>query len=410
MLKWLLLDLNSFFASCEQQADPNLRGKPVAVVPMMTDSTSVIAASYEAKLKGIKTGTRVGDAKKMCPGLILRSGNHRLYTEYHHRIVAAVEEILPVKKVLSIDEVACELIGRERIFENAKAIAQKMKDHVRAKVGDGIKSSVGIGPNILIAKMASDMQKPDGLILITKDLIREKMGHLPIEDIPGVGRQMKIKLNAKGYRLVGDLMNVPEHQLRKHWGSIWGLRVAKELQGEDMAFCNSRPQNSFSHEHVLPPEFRTLEKSFQVTIKLLLKAATRVRREKLKASGVTLNIRFTDQTRFENEISFTETDDSQFLMLQLKRLWQPLFSNNANEKPIKVGIVLTNLSNGPNQLSFFDDAKVTQRNEALDLINEKYGANTLYMASTKEVLKTAKTRISFSHVPALSDEFDEGTF
>ncbi|MBC7420669.1 MAG: hypothetical protein H7328_08070 [Bdellovibrio sp.] len=408
MLKWLLFDLNSFFASCEQQEDPSLRGKPVAVVPMLTDSTSVIAASIQAKIFGIKTGTRVGDAKKMCPGLILRSGNHRIYTQYHHKILAAVEEILPIKKVLSIDEVACELIGRERILENATVIAQRMKDHVRKVVGSEIKSSVGIGPNILIAKMASDMQKPDGLIIIPKDLIRTKMGHLPIEAIPGVGRQMKIKLNAKGYKIVSDLMNVPEHELRKHWGSIWGLRVAKELQGEDMMFRESSPQNSFSHEHVLPPEYRTLEKSFQIMIKLLLKAATRARREKLKAGGLGMSIRFTDRSRFENEISFLETDDTQFFMAQLRKLWQPLFASAAQERPMKVGIVLTDLTDGPDQLSFFDSPKAAQRNEAMDIINDRFGANTLFIASTKEVLNTAKTRISFSHVPSLNDEFDAG--
>lgn len=407
MLKWLLFDLNSFFASCEQQENPALRGRPVAVVPMLADSTSVIAASIEAKKLGIKTGTRVSDARKMCPGLIFRTGNHRTYTQYHYRILEAVKEILPIKKVLSIDEVACELIGRERTAENAKLIAQRMKDHVRFKVGNEITSSVGVGPNILVAKMASDMQKPDGLIMINKEQIREKMGSLPIEAIPGVGRQMKLKLNAKGFYRVGDLMDVPEHALRKHWGSIWGLRIAKELQGEDMAFRESKPPNSFSHQHVLPPEFRSLEKSFQVTIKLLLKAAARARHEKLKVGGVSLNIRFTDRSRYENEISFLETDDAQFLMLQLKRLWQPLFAQGAAERPMKVEIVLTDLSQGPSQLSFFDDAKSTRRNEALDLINERYGANTLFTASTKDVLKTAKTRISFSHIPSLTDEFDE---
>ena len=150
MLKWLLFDLNSYFASCEQQADPSLRGKPIAVVPMITDSTCVIAASYEAKKFGIKTGTRVGDAKKMCPGLILKTGNHKLYTEFHHKIIKAVEDVLPIKKVLSIDEVACEFIGREREYETAKAIAQKMKDHVRAVVGSEIKSSVGIGWRLIL--------------------------------------------------------------------------------------------------------------------------------------------------------------------------------------------------------------------------------------------------------------------
>lgn len=403
MLKWLLFDLNSYFASCEQQEDPRLRGKPVAVVPTMTDSTSVIAASYEARKFGVKTGVRVGDAKKMCPGLILKTGNHKLYTEYHHKIIEAVEEILPIKKVLSIDEVACELIGRERSFENARRIAQEMKDHVRRKVGSEIKSSVGIGPNILIAKIASDMQKPDGLVLVPTHQILEKIGPLPISDLPGVGPQMKYRLNAQGYFTIADFIKAPEQELRKHWGSIWGLRVSRELAGEDIAYNKNSIQNSISHQHVLPPNLRTLEKSFLVATKLLMKAAARLRDEKLKARRLSVYVKSVDGTRFENSVSFNDTNDSAFLVNELKKLWKI----QSLKKPIKVAVALSDLVDGPEQLSLFDNPKTKNINQALDTINERFGANTLFIASTKEVLSSAKTRISFNHIPSLSDEFDE---
>ena len=404
MLKWLLFDLNSYFASCEQQENPFLRGKPVAVIPTMSDNTSVIAASYEAKKFGIKTGTRVADAKKMCSGLILKTGNHKLYTEYHHKIIKAVEEVLPIKKVLSIDEVACELIGRECQFETARQIAQKMKDHVRHLVGSEIKSSVGIGPNILIAKIASDMQKPDGLVLVPSSQILEKIGPLPIEDLPGVGRQMKLRLNAKGYYKIADFIKVPEQELKKHWGSIWGLRISRELAGEDIAYNKNPNQNSISHQHVLPPNLRTVENSFLVLTKLLLKAAARLRDEKLKARHLSIYVKCLDDTRFESGVSFIDTDDSYFLLKELKKIW----TIQANKKPIKVEIALSDLISGPSQMSLFDNPKTNQINSALDLINSKYGSNTLFIASTKEVLGTAKTRISFNHIPKLNDEFDDG--
>lgn len=403
MLKWLLFDLNSYFASCEQQEDPSLRSKPVAVVPMITDSTCVIAASYEAKKCGIKTGTRVGDAKKMCPGLILKSGNHKLYTEYHHKIIKAVEEVLPIKKVLSIDEVACELIGRERTIEKARQIAQEMKDHVRHVVGSEIKSSVGIGPNILIAKIASDMQKPDGLVIVPSGQILEKIGKLPIQDLPGVGVQMKYRLNAKGYFTIADFMKTPEQELRKHWGSIWGLRISRELAGEDIAYNKNPLQNSVSHEHVLPPNLRTPEKSFLVLTKLLMKAAARIRDEKLKARRLSVYIKFMDDTRFENSVTFSDSDDSAFLLRELKKL----FKIQGNQRPIKVAITLSDLLNGPAQMSLFDNPKSNSINHALDSINSKFGANTLFVASTKDVLDSAKTRISFNHIPAVTDEFGD---
>lgn len=403
MLKWILFDLNSFFASCEQQEDPSLRGKPVAVVPTMANTTSVIAASYEAKKFGIKTNTMVADAKKMCPGLILKTGNHKLYTQYHHRIVKAVEEVLPIKKVLSIDEVACELIGRERDFNSAKKLAQDMKDHVRAVVGSEIKSSVGIGPNILLAKIASDMQKPDGLVIIEKNQILEKIGNLPIEDIPGIGRQMKQRFNLKGFFKISDLMKLPDQELRKQWGSIWGLRISRELQGEDLAWRSESAQKSFSHQHVLPPDLRTPEKALQVILKLVAKAGARLREEKVKAGRLSVYVKCRDDFRFEDSIGFSPTDDSGFLLKQA----QQLYKLPTSKKPIKVAIVVSSLTEGPSQMSFFDNPKSSQINQALDSINTKFGPNTLYMANTQSVLSSAKTRIAFNHIPKLSDEFDD---
>lgn len=401
-IRYLLFDLNSFFASCEQQMNPRLRGKPVAVVPMVTNSTSVIAASIEAKRFGIKTGTKVGDAKKMCPGIVLIEGHHRNYTEFHHQICAAVEEVLPIKKVLSIDEMVCEFIGSERAPQKALQIAQNMKDHVRHKVGSELRSSVGIGPNILIAKIASDMQKPDGLVLIKASEISLKIGHLPIEAIPGIGRRMKAHLNTQGFFKISDLLKVSEPELRRHWKSIWGLRVAHELRGKEFAFKDSPEQKSISRQHVLPPNFRNTTSAFQVCLKLLMKAQVTLRKEKQKTTGLSVFIRYIEHDRFENSIYFSPTHDFSFLSEQLKFLWSTV---DCKLKPIKVCVVLSGLTSGAEQLSFFDDPKSSKRNEALDLINSKFGPNTLYLASTQAVLETGKTRIAFKHIPDKDDEF-----
>src|SRR6185312_6972897 len=110
-MNWLFVDLNSYFASVEQQVRPELRGRPVGVVPAMVDTTCCIAASYEAKAFGVRTGTIVADAKKMCPDIVLVEGRHELYTEFHHKVVEAVETCVPVTAVCSIDEMACRLMG-----------------------------------------------------------------------------------------------------------------------------------------------------------------------------------------------------------------------------------------------------------------------------------------------------------
>ena len=130
-VNWLFLDLNAFFASCEQQDDPALRGKPIIVAQMLADSTSAIAASYEAKAFGIKTGTRVSEAKRLCPSVIVVQAKHQRYSHYHERILEAVETCIPVEKVMSIDELACKLAGKERQIPVARELAVKIKRTIR---------------------------------------------------------------------------------------------------------------------------------------------------------------------------------------------------------------------------------------------------------------------------------------
>ena len=136
-VQWLFLDLNAFFASCEQQKNPALRGQPVIVVQTLTDSAVAIAASYAAKAFGIKTGTLVRDARQLCPAVVPVQANHRLYTEYHERILKAVDTCLPVEKVCSIDEMACTLMGCERQVPAARELAGKVK-RCLARAGWGV--------------------------------------------------------------------------------------------------------------------------------------------------------------------------------------------------------------------------------------------------------------------------------
>lgn len=401
-LSWLLVDLNSFFASCEQQDNPALRGKPIAVVPMFAENTSCLAASYEAKKFGVKTGTKVFEARKMCPGIQFVCTGHRKYVEYHRRIVEAVHKVCPVEKVLSIDEMVCRLIGREQEYDNAIIIAKKIKQVILDEVGECLTSSVGLGPNICIAKIASDMQKPNGLVAIPKEQILEKIGPLDVQVISGVGYNMKYRLNQKGFYKVRDLLKISERELQKVWGSIIGLRLAKELRGEDFQRAASK-SDAFSHEHVLPPDLRTKEAAYQIIQKLLFKGCARLREAQRRARGVGISVRFLDGSRFEKTIQFQDSDDGFFMMKQL----DPYYSRMENKKPVKVGIVLFNLTDpGVEQFSFFDNQKSHKINKALDAINEKYGPNSIVSAGHLDVVGEAKARISFTHVPDLGQDFE----
>ena len=251
MVDWLYIDFNSFFASCEQQENPRLRGKPIAVVPMITDSTSCLAASYPAKAFGIKTGTKVSEAKKMCPGLILVPCHHATYTRYHHRAIEVIESCLPIHSVCSIDEICCELTGSHKNLEVAKEQCYKIKNALAEKLGISLTVSIGLGPNILLSKMAADMKKPDGLTWIERNELPHKLYPLKLRDIPGVGQKMEWRLNQQGIRTMEELLALNEQQMRAVWKSIVGARYYRLFKGESL-HTQRGEQKSLSHEHVLP--------------------------------------------------------------------------------------------------------------------------------------------------------------
>ena len=185
---FLHIDLNSFFASVEQQLHPEYRNRPLAVVPTMADTTCCIAASYEAKALGIKTGTQVGEAKKICPEIVLIAGNHDNYAEYSHKIAKAVERCCPVAHTPSIDEMVCQLIGREQQPPAARGRSRlAVKQAIKDDVGETLRCSIGMAPNRYLAKIASDMQKPDGLIGLLPSQLPRAIAHLELRDLPGVG-------------------------------------------------------------------------------------------------------------------------------------------------------------------------------------------------------------------------------
>ena len=412
---WLLVDLNSFFATCEQQDRPELRGKPVAVAPAGSDSATIIAASREAKVFGVKTGTLVGEARKLCPHIFLTAGNHRRYLEIHEQIVEAVDEICPVEKILSIDEMACQLIGRETEIENATRLAVAIKNNIRHRVGNCLTSSVGLGPNILVAKMASDLVKPDGLVVVPSEKIPDIFGNESISVIPGVGRQMKLKLEAYGLYKISDLLKLDPHQVRKLWGSIYGFRVAHELRGSFF----QRPENeqkSFSAEHVLPPQFRNLQSACHIGLKLLNKSMHRLRRNQRKCTSLEIYIKTKEQNSYSESLQFHPTDDrrqllSYYLQLekqlqyQIKKKQVHITNSTYMETPLKVSVVLAGLDTANvNQMSLFADPKAEKLNQALDEIYKKYGHQALMPASLLNLKADVKTRIAFQQIPDKSDE------
>lgn len=411
---YLILDFNSYFASVEQQENPKLRGKPVAVVPADTDTTCAIAASYEAKAFGVKTGTRIYEAKRMCPGLILVPARHDIYVEYHRRWLEEVNNHLPVLREMSIDEACCKMIGDECEEENALAIAQRMKAGIRKNVGDCMKTSIGIAPTLLLAKIASNLQKPDGLTVLRTEELPGRLLDLKLIDLTGIGRNMEAHLINAGVTSVADIWALTPQQARGVWGSINGERFWYELHGIEQPMIEHE-RRSIGHSRVLAPEMRDPEKARLVARALLLKAATRLRRYGLAAEGFGISIRPINGPRFAKEVKMPPTQDSFALLAELDRLWK-LFAAGCGPrtKLLKTSVFLFRLKSveARERDLFIERTKSGHTKgedlwHAVDKLGAKYGKNTVALGSQRDLsLQYLGAKIAFTRVPD-AEEFKE---
>ena len=419
-LRWLFLDLNSYFASVEQELQPRLRNRPIAVVPVMADTTCCIAASYEAKAFGVRTGTQVGDAKRLCLGIELVEARHEMYVGYHNKIVEAVESCVPVSSVMSIDEMACSLLGREQPLVAALDLARRVKETIKRDVGSTLRCSVGLAPNRYLAKIASDMEKPDGLIALTPDILKAALQNLVLRDLPGIGARMEKHLHARGIRTMEQLLELDRAALSDVWGGVGGEKLWYWLRGEDFNDRELEHQKSISHSHMLPPEFRTRDGAYAIAQKLLHKAAMRLRRDKLWATNITLAVKFAvpktqakklhysgiPQSGWSHGMTVIECQDNQTLVEALCKLWAELPTGDLYEKPFYVGVWLGNLvPDHLHTLSLFSsletESRRTRLSTTMDALNLKFGTDTLFPASMLLAKAAAPTRIAFTSIPDL---------
>ena len=405
----LYVDLNSFFASVEQQLRPELRGRPVGVLPVMADTTCCIAASIAAKRFGIKTGTPVWQARKLCKDIVFVQARPSTYVEIHHRIVAAVESCTPVSDVLSIDEMACELMGSDREEANAIRLGQQIKQAIYDQVGEVLHSSVGIAPNRFLAKTASNMQKPDGLVVIRQNELPGRLYGLKLGALTGIGRAMEQRLNQLGIRTVEQLCTASRETLRHAWGGIEGERFYAKLRGEVVASAPTQ-RSSIGHSHVLAPELRDPASALAVLNRLLHKAAMRLRHYGYCAGALSLHLSYiktgAGHARWADQARFAPHADTLRFNPVLAELWQ--------RRPpdpgaiLKIGITLTELvKHSQVTRDLFDpDDRHEILNNVLDRINQRYGPNTLYFGGAHSGRGAAPMRIAFSHVPELQVEND----
>jgi DNA polymerase-4 len=396
-LNHLFLDMNSFFASVEQQDHPWLRGQPIAVAPVKAETTCCIAASYEAKRFGVKTGTPVHEARRLCSGIIVREARPHRYIAVHHQILEAVDTCVPIENVLSIDEMNARLLGEQRTEPVARRLAVQVKAAIAERVGTHLRCSIGLGPNLLLAKVAAEMQKPDGLTVIHTEELPQRLHGLELGDFPGIGPNMERRLRARGIQTVEQLCGLSITE----WNAVWGSRIHAErwwrrLRGEDLPDPPTR-RSSVGHSHVLPPQSRNETGAWTITAALLQKAAIRLRSVNCWTSSLSLSVSYIGQPGWSEACRLRPCQDTLTLLRALRDIWQ----RKPPGKLLKVGVVLGDLHESHNTTLplFEEDRRLRDLATTMDDVQARFGLRAISFGSLFAAPSEIPTRIAFTRVP-----------
>jgi len=377
----LFIDFDSFYASVEQQDNPEYRGKPVIVVPVVSDYTCAIAASYQAKRLGVKTGTRVKTAKEKIPGLFVCGARPKRYVEVHNQIVEILSQHFKKIQVLSIDEMACE-INEDDDFD-CEMIAALLKLEIQERLGEHITCSIGVAQNVFLSKVAADMDKPNGFTALGQKA-QEQLKTLGLTDLPGIAEKMESRLNKSRIKTIEDLFNTEELKLKKAWGSIIGARWYHMIRGSlqcDYGLSDNEIPKSFGHTHVLPPNKRDDAGSFEVFEALLFKGLERLNKHRIGAKRVSIYLswRNTETKRRGtykkvSPIAIASMDYTYWSMIA-NELWKQLPPLDLRAIPLLVGIRFTRTMKQEDinlqlfDLDFFPQYEVKEMYEVPDRIS-----------------------------------------
>ena len=343
----LFIDFDSFYASVEQQDNIFYRDKPLIVVPCVSDYTCAIAASYEAKRIGIKTGTKVRDAKVKASNLIVVEARPKRYVEVHNQIIEILYKHFTNIQILSIDEMACEIDESDDF--DCEIIAGLLKFDLQEALGEKITCSIGVARNVFLSKVAADFNKPNGFTSFGEDA-ENKLKSLDLTDLPGIAEKMETRLNKSKIKTIEDLLSFDELKLKKAWGSIIGARWWHMIRGSlqcDYGQCHNEIPKSFGHTHVLPPEKRDDAGAFEVFESLLYKSIERLNKNRVAAKRVSIYLSWRNTLtkrrgtfKSVSPISIASMDYAYWTQIALN-LWQELPELDINSIPLLVGVRFT---------------------------------------------------------------------
>jgi len=398
-LNWMLIDMNSYFASVEQHLRPELRGRMIGVIPVESENTCVIAASHNAKRCGVKTGTRVRDARQLCPEIVLVKARPDLYVKMHHAILRSVDQCLPIHKVYSIDEWAIRLLGDEQKREKAITLGYRIKQQLLKDFSPWLTCSIGIAPTRLLAKIASELKKPDGLTVLEPSELPGKLEHLSLDDLCGIGHGMLTRLNAHGIQSISDLWALGRQRAIQVWGSVAGGDWWAGFHGVDELELSTR-RRSMSHANVLDPKFRNAEGAYGIMVRLLCRLGARLRHEDYFAQCLRVHMKNVRGSYWQEEITLPCVQDTPTLLEQFQKLWRQ--RTPGSDPPIKVGVEVAGLlpaAQVPGSL-FNEMEKPRRVSLAIDKINQRWGASTIYFGSMHGFRHHMDDKIAFGRIPS----------
>lgn len=390
----LHIDMDAFFAAIEQRDHPEYRGKPVVVGadPREGKGRGVVSTcSYEAREYGIHSAMPISQAYKRCPHAIYLHGRMERYQEASRSVMKILDDFSAIVEPLSIDEAFLDISGCIRLLGSPEKIAKNMKKRIRDELG--LTASVGIAPTKFVAKIASDHEKPDGLVIVSDAQVESFLRPLPISRMWGVGKKTQPVLEKLGIHTIGDLADYPQDKIVKKLGKS-GLQYWRLAHGIDPRdVVRHGDAKSMSQETTFSADTDDVEKIEHTLFFLCTDLSRLLRNEGIAGRTVTLKIRLEDFTTFTRSESHCDLIDGSN---DIYKIIIKLFRNfDRQEKKVRlIGVSVSNLNtSAEKQLSLFEAQKDSQSkaDQVMDLVQQKFGVRSIKKAS---LMNERRSRLS----------------
>ena len=377
----LHVDMDAFYASVEQRDDPSLAGKPV-IVGGISDRGVVAAANYEVRKFGVHSAMPMVTALRLCPHAICIQPRMQRYKEVSEQVFAVFHEVTPLVQGLSLDEAFLDVTASRALLGDAITIARAIKARIKALTG--LTASVGVAPNKLVAKIASDLDKPDGLTIVTDETVRKVLDPLPIRRLPGLGRKLGARVEDQGIRTFAELRTAPDAVLWPLFGRYTG-RIRERAAGiDDRPVQPDLEDKSLSAEDTFEHDLGDPTRLQAQLARIADLACARLRAKRLMTGCVGVKIRRGDFATFTRQRRVAPpTHDGRTIARIAQDLLTRWLTQNKGAKLRLLGVVLTDLSPA-SQLGLFEDAPphATRLDAALDEARARFGSRALRRANT----------------------------